>query len=204
MAKVGPVIEKIDYHYLQVPTHMWGYTDLSNADMTQAFVDVQSIVNPKRVIEIGMFAGHSTILMLNLFKDLQQLYSYDPIDVSAVNAKQISKYYNNWEFTQSGLKGHEYKHEKEPIDLIFVDGGHKTPDVITDLKSCAKIKPKYILFDNVEHAGVRMALDHYKLFNESYNPQFWFYVNRHKGQIKPGIFMLIDAEHINYKEKDLV
>ena len=75
----------IDDHYLRYPKDQWGGTDLNNSDMVNAWIDIQNIVNPKKVIEIGMWAGHGTLLMMNVFKNLQSIVSYDPGDLSLIH-----------------------------------------------------------------------------------------------------------------------
>ena len=59
-------ILNIDDHYLRFPKEGWGWTDLNNKDLIESFQRVNEIVRPKNVIEIGMFAGHATLLMLSL------------------------------------------------------------------------------------------------------------------------------------------
>ena len=49
----------IDDHYLRWPKDSWGGTDLNNPDMVNPWIEMQKIINPKKVIEIGMFASLS-------------------------------------------------------------------------------------------------------------------------------------------------
>lgn len=82
---------KIDDDYLQFPKNSWGHTDVNNEDMVDAFKAVNDIVRPKNVIEIGMFAGHGTLLMFNIFDQIKSIISYDPSEVSEQNARQIGR-----------------------------------------------------------------------------------------------------------------
>jgi hypothetical protein len=93
----------IDDHYLRWPKNTWGGTDLNNPDMINPWLEIQDIVNPRKVVEIGMFAGHASLVMMNVFKNLESLVSYDPSNVSEANARQIKKYYPQFEFYKEPL-----------------------------------------------------------------------------------------------------
>lgn len=138
----------IDDHYIQYPKDAWGHTDLNNPDMIKCFQDVADIVNPMNVIEIGMFAGHSTLVMMNVFKNLNRIDSYDPSVVSALNARQIKKFYPQFNFYQSAIQGNEHMYIGMDIDLVYIDGHHLHPSPTLDTLSALKINPKYILYDN--------------------------------------------------------
>jgi hypothetical protein len=192
-------ILNIDDHYLRWPNDSWGGTDLNNPDMVNPWLEIQNIVNPKKVIEIGMFAGHASLLMMNVFKNLESLVSYDPSDVSENNHRQIKKYYPQHTFYKEAIWENEDRHTD--IDLIFVDGAHDGEAPYRDFKSCMKIKPRYILADNIEKPDVRIAtkLKH-GLWDVKYEPKYWFYVNDKYSSVKkcemssPGIMGLFKME----------
>ena len=174
----------IDDHYLHWPKDSWGHTDLNNPDMVNPWLEIQEIVNPKRVIEIGMFAGHASLLMLNVFKNLETLVSYDDDKISALNYRQIKKYYSQHIFFNEPIWGNEHRHTD--IDLIFIDGNHQSPIPTYDMESCLKIKPRYILMDNIELTGVReatravglvKACKAYTIYNVKFEPKYFFYSN---------------------------
>lgn len=166
----------IDDHYLQYPKDKWGGTDLNNPDMVNPWIDIQNIVNPKKVIEIGMWAGHATLVMMTVFKNLESLVSYDPGDVSEMNARQIKKFWPKHTFYKEPIWDNEYRHSN--IDLMFVDGNHLGDNPFKDLRSCMKIKPRYIIMDNLEGAAVRdAARNSYGLYNVKYKPKYYFYSN---------------------------
>ena len=189
----------IDDHYLRWPKDSWGGTDLNNPDMVNPWLEIQEIVNPKKVIEIGMFAGHASLLMMNVFKNLESLVSYDPSDVSESNYRQIKKYYPQHKFYKQPIWGKEDRHTD--IDLIFVDGAHDGEAPYRDFRSCMKIKPRYILADNIEKPDVRKATKlHHSLWDVKYEPKYWFYVNNKYSSVKkcemssPGIMGLFKME----------
>ena len=169
-------ILNIDDHYLKYPKNQWGGTDLNNPNMINPWIEMQEIINPKKVIEIGMWAGHASLVMMTVFKNLESLVSYDISDVSERNARQIKKYWPNHTFYKEPIWGKESRHDN--IDLIFVDGNHSQDYPFLDLKSCMLIKHRYILMDNLEMHAVRFAArNQYKLYNIKYDPKYFFYTN---------------------------
>lgn len=187
----------IDTSYLKLPDQdSWGYTNVDDSNIISAFTAVNDIVSPVNVLEIGMFAGHSTLLMLSLFKNIKTITSYDPSKVSLHSAPEILKRFPQFQFHNSPIWGHEDDYVNSNIDLIYVDGDHQTPSVLKDIVSSFHILPRFILFDNVEHGGVSGALRRSGLYNVKYNPKYFFYTNTFKNQHKPGILMLIDLQNI--------
>ena len=189
----------IDDHYLIFPKDSWGGTDLTNPDMVNPWIEIQELINPKRVIEIGMWAGHASLVMMTVFKNLESLTSYDPSDTSKINARQIKKFWPQHTFYQQPIWGKEHRHDD--IDLIFVDGMHVGDSPTRDLSSCMKIKPRYILMDNLEMVDVRKAARNtYRLYDKKYEPKYFFYVNekysseQNYTMISPGMMGLFKME----------
>lgn len=169
-------ILNIDDHYIRYPKDAWGGTDLNNPDMINPWIEMQEIINPKKVIEIGMWAGHASLVMMTVFKNLQSLVSYDISKVSRDNARQIKKYWPQHTFYQEPIWGNEHRHTS--IDLIFVDGFHLKDGPLKDLDSCMKIKPRYIVMDNLEMDAVRQAArNRWSLYDVKYQPKYYFYSN---------------------------
>lgn len=188
-------ILNIDDHYLRFPKDRWGGTDLTNPEMINPWIEIQEIVNPKKVIEIGMWAGHSALVMMTVFKNLESLVSYDPHDISRINARQIKKFWPQHTFYQEPIWGNEDRHTD--IDLIFVDGHHQGDNPLKDLMSCKKIQPRYVVVDNLELFDVREAArNHHKLYDPKYDPKYFFYTNEKYSaaqrytMISPGIMGL--------------
>ena len=196
---MGKNILNIDDHYIRYPKNQWGGTDLNNPDMVNPWIQIEDIIKPKKVIEIGMWAGHASLVMMTVFKNLESLVSYDPNDVSRNNAKQIKKYWPQHSYHQEPIWGNEGRHKD--IDLIFVDGLHTGDAPSKDLRSCMKIKPRYIVMDNLEMVDVRIAVrNEYKLYDVKYDPIYWSYVNeKYSSERKymmrsPGIMGLFKME----------
>ena len=74
---------------------------------------------------------------------------------------------------------------------MFIDGSHTYKHVKSDIQVMKRIKPKWVLFDNIELPDVRRAVKEAGLFKAELNPEYFFYVNTHKGNTQPGIFMLV-------------
>lgn len=166
---------QIDDHYLLFPKDSWGHTDVRNEDMLNAFTRINDIVQPKKVIEIGMFAGHGTLMMFNVFNNIESIVSYDPSDVSEKNHRQIRKYHNHT-FYKEPIWDREDRHSD--IDLIFVDGHHTGDNPKKDIRTSLKIKPRYLLVDNLELQAVRLACKFEGgFYNVEYDPQYFFYTN---------------------------
>lgn len=192
-------ILNIDDHYLKYPTDQWGGTDLNNPDMINPWIEMQEFINPKKVIEIGMWAGHASLVMMTVFKNLESLVSYDPHPVSELNARQIKKFWPQHTYYQEPIWGNEHRHED--IDLIFVDGQHTRDNPTKDLQSCMKIKPRYIIMDNLEMVDVRHAARNvFRLYDTKYDPKYFFYSNeKYSSEQKytmrsPGIMGLFKVE----------
>ena len=74
---------------------------------------------------------------------------------------------------------------------MFIDGSHKYERVKSDIQVMKRMQPKWVLFDNVELPDVRRAVKEAGLFKVELDPEYFFYVNEHKGIRAPGIFMLV-------------
>ena len=189
----------IDDHYINCPNDQWGGTDLTNPDMVNPWIDMQKIINPKKVIEIGMWAGHASLIMMTVFKNLESLVSYDPSNVSKTNARQIKKFWPQHTFYQEPIWGNEHRHTD--IGLVFIDGNHTGLYPRMDIESCIKMKTRYIIVDNIETPDVRKAVrDDFKLYDLKFKPKYYFYSNikyssRQKRLLdSPGIMGLFKLE----------
>lgn len=192
-------ILEIDDHYLRCPKNEWGGTDLNNPDMVRPWVDIQKIINPKNVIEIGMWAGHASLVMMTVFENLKSLVSYDISRVSQTNARQIKKFWPQHTFYKEPIWGNEHRHSD--VDLVFVDGNHTGLYPQMDIESCIKMKTRYILVDNIEAPDVRNAVrNYYKFYDLKYEPKYYFYNNvKYSARLKttldsPGIMGLFKLE----------
>ena len=192
-------ILNIDDHYIRYPKDAWGGTDLNNPDLVNPWINIQEIVNPTKVIEIGMWAGHASLVMMTVFKNLESLVSYDISEVSETNARQIKKFWPQHTFYKEPIWGNEHRHDA--VDLVFVDGNHTGLYPQMDIESCIKMKTRYIVVDNIESPDVRKAVrNYYKFYDIKYEPKYYFYNNiKYSASLKatldtPGIMGLFKLE----------
>jgi len=117
------------------------------------FEHALSVANPKRILEIGTYAGRSLIEMLKRYPDATGVaidswknYDEDNIDIlKNIEENQIEAlfYKNirqaNMEHRMTGLKGDsvdrltELVEKKEVFDFIYVDGSHTCLDCYVDM-----------------------------------------------------------------------
>lgn len=171
----------------------WGYLDPSNMDISDIWTELSETIDANYIVELGMFAGHSTVSILENFPNADVL-SLDHGKFSIDAAVPIKERYGKrFEFSSSRFI--DQKPIERNIDLLFVDAGHTYDSIKKDISKAMIEKPSYILFDNVEIPGVRKALIEIDAFDIKFNPKFWFYTNIHKEKVKPGIMMLIRMEY---------
>lgn len=169
-------ISGIDTSFLEFREDRWGYTNVHDLQVIDNFMTIGEIVYPKKIVEIGMYAGHADILMMHLYHQLESFVAYDPHEVSVANAPKIKERYPIHQHYAEPIWGNEHRHTD--VDLVFVDGKHDSESVDKDLKSTWKIKPRYILVDNIETPAVRiMTKQKFKLWDVKHNPQYFFYTN---------------------------
>lgn len=110
-----------------------------------------------RIIEVGSYCGDTTVILANLFKQV------DAIEISPVKikiAEQKTKKYKNVFFHNMDA----YKNDWPVTDyeVAFIDCVHTTSAVIQDINNAKKYssKLKYIIFDDYgAHSQVRTAID---------------------------------------------
>lgn len=166
----------------------WGYMDPNNPHILKIFQELKNKLSPKNIFEIGMFAGHSTVSFLQIWPQ-SNVQSCDPGIFSQRSYKNIEeKYPDRFKFYSKKPDPRNLN----PIDLLFIDGNHSYDSVMKDIAFMRVLKPKWVLFDNVEVYGVRKAIREMGYDAEDLDPQYYFYINTHKGKRNPGIMMLLE------------
>ena len=169
----------------------WGSLPIDET-VRNVFREVNEIVKPKRVVEVGMFVGHSTSMMFDHFDSLQKLYSFDPNMVSYEAAKVLrDEYGDRFSFLNMPFHSNHILDIDEDIDFVYIDGSHQKVNVHHDI-SCALHFPnlRYILMDNLEHHGVQEALKLKEMYDPKYQQKYWMYSAVHRNRHKPGILGL--------------
>ena len=167
----------------------WGYLDPNNESVYSCWKTIQEQITPRNIVEIGMFAGHSTATMLTLWPKAN-IISYDPGSFARKSNNKLRERFGlRFEFRPFAIN--EYPHLPTDVDLMFIDGSHKYEKVKTDIEYAKKIKPKYILFDNIELSEVRKAVKEAGFMSSEIQPQYLFYTCEHKGIFAPGILLFL-------------
>lgn len=169
----------------------WGSLP-TDETVRNVFREVNEIVKPKRVIEVGMFVGHSTSMMFDHFDQLEKLYSFDPNMVSYEAAKVLKEEYGTrFAFLNMPFSSKHIIEVDGDIDFIYIDGHHAKQSVMYDIQQAQQFKKvKYILMDNLEHHGVAEACKALAMYKLEHEPRYWMYTAYHKNRLKPGILGL--------------
>jgi len=168
----------------------WGSLPLDET-VRNVFREVNEIVKPKRVVEVGMFVGHSTSMMFDHFDQLEILYSFDPNMVSYEAALGFKIYGNRFAFLNMPFESSHILNIDEDIDFVYIDGSHRQGIVRHDIEHALHFpKVKYILMDNLEHFGVQEALKKEGMYDLKYEQKYWMYSAVHRKRHKPGILGL--------------
>lgn len=168
----------------------WGYLDPNNESVYNCWKQISEIIEaPKTITEVGFFAGHSATTMLSLWPECK-LTSYDP---GSFARKAYNAVANRFGFRFKFIPFSLDEAAKVPAvaDLLFIDGSHAYDKVVIDISYIDIIKPKYVIFDNIELQDVRRAFKEAGYMKEDMNPKYFFYTCTHKGSVAPGIMALI-------------
>lgn len=151
--------EEIDLDYLPV-SHESGL--FASKEVCWIWKNVKEYCDFQTVTEIGFNCGRGTAIILNMFDDVE-VRSYDIcIHPEAMLAAEIIKeeFYDRFTFLPYGSFTAKLWHEQNVVkvkktDLLFVDGGHKTPAILNDIDLAQQVGFEYILFDDFDLSYMR-------------------------------------------------
>ena len=124
------IYNKINNHNLFRCSRMWGNQ--------RAFLNgVVRKFKPKKILEIGVAEGGSSIVILNAIKDLKNshLFSIDlsTNDMIGYCVKNIfHNLSNKWSLFTGNVPAKFMKNIGKNIDMVFIDSGHYEPGEILD------------------------------------------------------------------------
>ena len=124
------IYNKINNHNLFRCSRMWGNQ--------RAFLNgVVRKFKPKKVLEIGVAEGGSSVVILNAIKDIKNshLFSIDlsKSDMIGFCVKKIFKNLsNNWSLFTGNIPAKFMKEIGNNIEMVFIDSGHYEPGEIFD------------------------------------------------------------------------
>jgi predicted O-methyltransferase YrrM len=138
----------------------WGYLP-ANKWIFGALESVKKTVQPKRVLEIGFYAGHSTTYMAQIFGKDCEIISCCPDHPRgrAYGARVMKIFPNVTVHLTPSPQIYDRVVEEGDFDLVFVDGNHTYEQVIKDINVSLKLGARYILFDNTELPQVMEAIE---------------------------------------------
>ena len=92
---------------------------------------------PKKIVEIGVYKGGSTIIMLNAIKDIKNshIYSIDLNNMDFIGScipKFFPKFLNNWTLFKGNIAAKFIEQIGKGIDMVFIDSAHFEPGEILD------------------------------------------------------------------------
>lgn len=145
--------------HLHWPTTGWGYMQPSDA-VLKAYAWIEEEIRPRRLIEFGFHAGHSTSYQLESFQD-SSIVTFGVSRETSKGAKNMDRKY--------GGKFTFYKMSTKDIDPnmfmpgyfdhALVDSNHTYDIVANEIDLLVRWKVPYILFDNCEQEQVQQAID---------------------------------------------
>jgi hypothetical protein len=133
-------------------TPVVGGTDPQFAEaIAPSFFDILEIARPATFLEIGFNVGGSALMFLSINSNL----IYHSIDI-VKNEKSVSFFYQkykHWKFfnVNSALIRPCEDGLLCKYDIAFIDGDHSSEGVLNDTEIVLSFKPKYVLFDDVDH-----------------------------------------------------
>lgn len=129
------------------------------------FKEVNDIVQPKNILEIGFNVGHSAVLWMATTE--ANVVSVDIGEHD--NTKKASrilknKFQDRFSFILSDSKEvlPQLRNLPNDFDLIFVDGGHNLFTFVNDLNIGFRMNCEYFLVDDYEQGFIKKVLEGYQ------------------------------------------
>lgn len=129
----------------------WGYLPPTE-EVFNILREVIEVSNPKSLLEIGFYAGHSTTYWAELLDPSVEIFSCFP-DNHPVGEKYssiVSDKYPNVEVRQKKSPDILVNLEHRNYDLVFIDGNHTFDNCYADTMMALLAGAKWILYDNSE------------------------------------------------------
>jgi hypothetical protein len=142
---------------------------LPNPETLNLWRTLKDITDYKSILEIGLNAGHSAAMQLELFPDIKVI----SLDIGRHNitreaVKVLSERFpdrfesiicHSTAYANRVMRG---KYPKPEIDAVFVDGGHTERDVINDLDFCKWLGVKDVFVDDTDSTTVSHVMRQYE------------------------------------------
>eukprot|EP01001_Neometanema_parovale_P009331 NODE_5574_length_931_cov_91.272277_g5351_i0.p1 GENE.NODE_5574_length_931_cov_91.272277_g5351_i0~~NODE_5574_length_931_cov_91.272277_g5351_i0.p1 ORF type:complete len:276 (-),score=30.80 NODE_5574_length_931_cov_91.272277_g5351_i0:51-878(-) len=134
--------KRYKYRTELIGSHDPGYDEFDSKRMHLAAL--LECINPRKMVEIGFNAGHSSSMMLTLAPALQQLTSFDICSggYQTQCAAHLNATFPNRHVLYCGDSRKTVpQHIKEirGSDMMLIDGGHAWKVALADLRNCAHV-----------------------------------------------------------------
>jgi len=139
----------------------WGHLPATD-EIFDMFRKIQETCNPRNVLEIGFFAGHSTTYMLELFPHARITTYGMCVQLSDQKRKIEQKYPGrvNVKYQESWTLYGEHAGVNQ-FDFVFVDGSHNQYMAANDILHSIMLGARWILVDNCEQSQVLADIDRF-------------------------------------------
>jgi predicted O-methyltransferase YrrM len=138
----------------------WGYLPATDEIFTilQETID---IVDPRSLLEIGFYAGHSTTYWAEMLeKDIQIVSCYpDNHPRGDEFGPVIESLYSNVKVICKASPEIVTEFSKRKFDLVYIDGNHAYSNAYNDTLAAFVVDADYIMYDNTELNEVRQCVN---------------------------------------------
>lgn len=158
-------LEPEQLKHLTWPWKGWGYMPPIK-DVFEAFEYVEQAYQPRKILEIGYHAGHSTTYMLETFPN-STVVSYGVSTQARKTMGNLMAHYED-RLVVNLKHSAEIKHDSNQYDFCLIDGNHEYVNALADIKICIDKQIPHMLIDNCEHRSVTDACED-MFTNTNYN-----------------------------------
>ena len=159
----------------------WGYLPPTQ-EIENVVTYIRDEIKPKRMLEIGYYAGHSTSYFAHYLPDTEIVSCCPNHPKYRETYRGVEKAYPNVKVVPVKSPEIYEFYPDESFDFVFIDGAHTKRNVILDTAVALVLDTRYVLYDNANQSGVingRTYFDHKLNFHKG-----WDYWSTHKGETK--------------------
>ena len=140
----------------------WGYLPATDEIFT-ALQETIDRVDPRSLLEIGFYAGHSTTYWAELLeKDVDIVSCYpDNHPRGDEFGPIIESIYPNVKVICKASPEIVTEFPKRKFDLVYIDGNHTYSNAYNDTLAALVVGARYIMYDNTELAEVRACVNRF-------------------------------------------
>lgn len=178
----------VNLDYLTFPQDGWGYLH-PEREIISMMEWIRDKYNPKTLLEIGFYAGHSTSMWAQILNETKITSCAPPHPRAKEFSKIVMEHNPNVKVilipspeVHKSINGLDF-------DIAFIDGNHTEPAVYNDIHMCRSMGIHVLLFDNYELESVREGIKN--RLGTSPN-KVWEYPTDFKGKVQTNKIALFD------------